>query len=56
MVFTISGQIDKEHIAELEALIARRRKRPPYHPGPERYDFNRSGWHRFSRSMRSRRH
>ena len=22
MVFTISGQIDKEHIAELEALIA----------------------------------
>ena len=26
VVFTISGQIDKEHIAELEALIAAERK------------------------------
>ena len=54
VVFTLSGQIDKEHIAELEALIARGRERPPYHPGPQRYDFDRSGWHRFSRSSAKR--
>ena len=34
----------------------RGRERPPHHPRPQRYDFDRSGWHRFSRSVRSGRH
>ena len=53
VVFTLSGRIDKENIAELETLIGAEGKDSPHHSRPQRHDFDRSRRHRFSRPVRS---
>jgi hypothetical protein len=53
VVFTLSGRIDKEHIAELETLIGAEGKDRRIILDLKDYDFDRSGWPSFSCSVRS---
>jgi len=51
VLFTLTGRLDKEDVAELEKLIAGGGKGPPHHSRPQGHDSDRPGRHRISRSM-----